>query len=159
MSEAMATEAEAKRALTQLHALCAGLKGDLAKAMEVRKTSPNGSMARMVVADGSYSLLELKEVNRTVWEVTAALKARAAAANQDVDAADLKLQNLQYEKNYFLREVIRPLRCYRARCCPWLTMRAPSCPDPPIAGLPPGQTNRPAEQGRVPGHGSTRCQG
>ena len=42
MSEAMATEAEAKRALTQLHALCAGLKGDLAKAMEVRKTSPNG---------------------------------------------------------------------------------------------------------------------
>lgn len=94
-----------------LRALCDGLRRDLTKATELKKTSPMGALSRMAVSEGSMSLLELKEVNRTVWEQIAALKARSHGANQDVDAADLKLQNLQYEKNCVLRE-IRLLRDY-----------------------------------------------
>jgi THO complex subunit 5 len=94
-----------------LHALCDNLRRELARATELKKTSPSGAHARMAVSDGSMSLLELKEVNRTVWEQIAALKARSHGANQEVDAADLKLQNLQYEKNCVLRE-IRLLRDY-----------------------------------------------
>ena len=54
-----------------------------------------------------------------MWEQVATLKGRAATSNQEVDAADLKLQNLQYEKNYFLREVcaLRPLFLFPSASC------------------------------------------
>ena len=96
----------ATAALARHTKLCEALCTGLDKALESKKEVPmGGAQARVLLADGSLVLLELKEVNRTVWEQTAALKARSAAANQEVDVADLKLQNLQYEKNYFLREI------------------------------------------------------
>ena len=106
--EAMASAGDGRAALEQLTVLCDAMREDLAKATELKKTSPNGALARNVLADGSLSLLELKEVNRTVWELIGLLKMGSHAANMEVDAAGLKLQNLQYEKNYFLREVRAP---------------------------------------------------
>ena len=90
--------------LARLNHLCATLRDGLGKSLELKKTS-TGAHARTALFEGSPALLELREVNRSVWEQVASLKARSAAANQEVDATDLKLQNLQYEKNYFLREV------------------------------------------------------
>ena len=90
--------------LARLQNLCGTIRTGLDKSIELKKAS-TGAHARTVLSDGSLSLLELREVNRTVQEEVALLKGRSAAANQEVDAADLKLQNLQYEKNYFLREV------------------------------------------------------
>lgn len=55
---------------------------------------------------GALALIDLKEANRRVWELVAAYKERTQRANAGVDAAELKLQNLQYEKNHFLRELI-----------------------------------------------------
>ena len=88
--------------LARLSKLCNSLRENLNKSVELKATSTSAH-ARTVLSDGSLSLLELREVNRTVWDQIATLKGRSAAANQEVDAADLKLQNLQYEKNYFLR--------------------------------------------------------
>lgn len=90
--------------LARLSKLCNSLRENLNKSVELKATSTSAH-ARTVLSDGSLSLLELREVNRTVWDQIATLKGRSAAANQEVDAADLKLQNLQYEKNYFLREI------------------------------------------------------
>ena len=90
---------------SQLHEVCAKLRKSLGEAIESKKKIPLGAAARMLLADSSLSLVELRDVNRTVWELLASFKARSAGANLEVDTADLKLQNLQYEKNYFLREV------------------------------------------------------
>ena len=95
----------ATQALTRLHSLCDGLRDTLQKAIELKKTESNGALSRIALSDSSLSLLELREVNRTVQDAIATLKGRSANANQEVDSADLKLQNLQYEKNYFLREI------------------------------------------------------
>ena len=93
-----------RASLARLSTLCNSLRTNLNKSVEL-KASSTGAHARTVLTDGSLALLELREVNRTVWDQIATLKGRSAASNQEVDAADLKLQNLQYEKNYFLREI------------------------------------------------------
>lgn len=92
-------------ALKRLHLLCDSLRSGLNESLELKRSAPNGAQSRILLSDSSLSLLELREVNRTVQDAIATLKGRSASANQEVDAADLKLQNLQYEKNYFLREI------------------------------------------------------
>lgn len=84
--------------------LCEKLRSDLEQSLLLKKTG-TGSMARIALTEGSFAMLECKTVNRQVWEIVGEIKARSQAANQAIDNSDLKLQNLQYEKNHFLREI------------------------------------------------------
>ena len=89
----------------RFEALLGKLRADVAEATRVKESSPLPAHAKIVLMEGSLSLLELKEVNRRTQELVAAFKESSQKANQSVDKADLKLQNLQYEKNHFLREI------------------------------------------------------
>ena len=83
------------------------LVAEIAKYLAKGAASKGGAdpMAHVALQEGALLLLELKEVNRSVWEAVAANKSEAKAANESLDSADLLLQNLQYEKNHFLREI------------------------------------------------------
>ena len=97
-------EAVAAASLSRLHSLCDALRAGLKASLE-HKRATSGAQARIALSDSSLAVLELREVNRTIQDSVATLKGRAATANQEVDKKDLKLQALQYEKNYFLREI------------------------------------------------------
>ena len=91
--------------LRSFDSLCTKLRTDLGKAYELKKTEGSAAPARIQLSDGAYALLELKSVNRRVWELVGELKTRSQAANAAIDDADLKLQNLQYEKNHLVRQI------------------------------------------------------
>ncbi|EOD38356.1 hypothetical protein EMIHUDRAFT_224763, partial [Emiliania huxleyi CCMP1516] len=99
--------------LERLETLTETLRGKLAAAM-ARKAdgAAGGSDAAELVAGSGLALLELKQLNRRVWELVGEYKEGTQRANAGVDAAELKLQNLQYEKNHFLREITH-LRDFR----------------------------------------------
>ena len=98
-------EAVAAASLSRLHSLCGAPRPGL-KASTEHKRATSGAQARIALSDSSLAVLELREVNRTIQDSVATLKGRARAPpNQEVDKKDLKLQALQYEKNYFLREI------------------------------------------------------
>ena len=99
--------------LRSFDGLCSKLRSDLNKAFDLKGTGASAAPARIQLAEGAFTLLELKTVNRRVWELVGELKARSQAANAAIDTADLKLQNLQYEKNHFLRE-IRHCRSFKS---------------------------------------------
>jgi hypothetical protein len=44
-------------------------------------------------------------VNRSIWEKVAEAKDVCKAKSLDMDVADLRLQNLQYEKNHLVRQI------------------------------------------------------
>ena len=44
-------------------------------------------------------------MNRTIWEKVAEAKDSCKAVSLDMDVADLRLQNLQYEKNHLVRQI------------------------------------------------------
>ena len=90
--------------LASFQDLCGKLRSDLERSVQLKKSS-TGAFARIALSEGSSALLECKTVNRQVWEIVGDIKARSQVANQAIDNADLKLQNLQYEKNHFLREI------------------------------------------------------
>ena len=52
-------------ALKRLSSLCDGLKASLENAQKNKKDS-TGALARLTLTEGSLSLMELREVNRTV---------------------------------------------------------------------------------------------
>ncbi|KAL1529448.1 hypothetical protein AB1Y20_000395 [Prymnesium parvum] len=109
MEHAQASEVE----LHSFHLLCAKLRSDLHEAFRLKKTGNSAAPARIQLSDGGFALLELKSVNRRVWELVGELRARSQAANAAIDVADITLQNLQYQKNHFLRE-IRHCRAFRS---------------------------------------------
>ena len=88
----------------RLTALCGAVRDYLAKGAASKGSAPD-PMAHVALQEGALLLLELKEVNRSVWEAVGRHKEEAKEANQSLDSADLLLQNLQYEKNHFLREI------------------------------------------------------
>lgn len=45
------------------------------------------------------------QVNRAIWEEVAEAKDVCKAKSLDMDVADLRLQNLQYEKNHLVRQI------------------------------------------------------
>ena len=47
----------------------------------------------------------LAQVNRSIWEKVAEAKDVCKAKSLDMDVADLRLQNLQYEKNHLVRQI------------------------------------------------------
>jgi len=99
---------EAADQRAQIRSLCALVRDVVDEALEVKRAremaTENGDGASMRHT-GSLALLQLKEANRRMWELVANFKDRTSRAHADVDASDLKLQNLQYEKNHFLREI------------------------------------------------------
>ena len=99
--------------LERLETLTETLRGKLAAAM-ARKAdgAAGGSEAAELVAGSGLALLELKQLNRRVWELVGEYKEGTQRANAGVDAAELKLQTLQYEKTHFLREITH-LRDFR----------------------------------------------
>ena len=44
-------------------------------------------------------------MNRSIWEKVAEAKDVCKAKSLDMDVADLRLQNLQYEKNHLVRQI------------------------------------------------------
>ena len=44
-------------------------------------------------------------MNRAIWEGVAEAKDVCKAKSLDMDVADLRLQNLQYEKNHLVRQI------------------------------------------------------
>ena len=61
-------EAEAGlKALSRLSALCAKTRESLEEGLQLKKTS-TGAHARTALHDGSLLLLELRDVNRAVWD-------------------------------------------------------------------------------------------
>ena len=88
--------------LARLKTLCDALRGRLSSAIEAKQTS---LPAQPTLVHGGLALIQLKEVHRSLWEVVHAFKEATQRANAGVDAAELKLQNLQYEKNHFLRQI------------------------------------------------------
>lgn len=101
MEDASACEAE----LHTFHLLCTKLRSDLNEAAKLKQAGGSAAPARIKLSEGGFALLELKSVNRRVWELVSVLKSRSQAANAAIDDADLKLQNLQYQKNHFQREI------------------------------------------------------
>eukprot|EP00964_Phaeocystis_antarctica_P071124 scaffold43351_cov46-Phaeocystis_antarctica.AAC.5 len=51
----------------------------------------------------TVALATAPQVNRTIWEKVAEAKDSCKAVSLDMDVADLRLQNLQYEKNHLAR--------------------------------------------------------
>jgi hypothetical protein len=109
--------------LERLGSLCASLRTRLAEAVAAKSSAAanGGASASAVLAEGSLTLIDLKAVNRSVWELVNSYKERTQRANAGVDAAELKLQNLQYEKNHFLREITH-LRDFRLDTGPKITL-------------------------------------
>ena len=113
MAEDGDAAAKAEQALGRLHELCEMLRGGLSRAMELKRAagakgdaSAAGSEKPSAAAlAASTALLELKSVNRQVWELVDGFKSRTLAANRAIDEYDLRLNNLQYERNHFLREI------------------------------------------------------
>jgi len=91
--------------LARLQDLCGTLRARLGEAVLAKTAGGRGGGAAAVLADGALAFIDLKEVNRSVWELVSGFKERTQSANAGVDTAELKLQNLQYEKNHFLREI------------------------------------------------------
>ena len=91
--------------LLQFEHLCGALRKGLGEAMALKVDSDKGAAAFLALQSSAMGLLELKEVNRGIWEKVSEAKADTQSKSGDMDQADLKLQNLQYEKNYFLREI------------------------------------------------------
>ena len=54
--------AAAAAAFTQLHEVCSTLRTELGKSVESKKKIPLGAAARMILADSSLSLVELRDV-------------------------------------------------------------------------------------------------
>ena len=100
----MADVASHDEHFARLTALCGAVRDYLAKGAASKGSAPD-PMAHVALQEGALLLLELKEVNRSVWEAVGRHKEEAKEANQSLDSADLLLQNLQYEKNHFLREI------------------------------------------------------
>lgn len=107
-------DAEVSRSeIRTFHQLCAKLRADLDEALQLKKKEGSAALARIKLSEGAFALLEIKSVNRHAWELVNESKVRCLAANAAIDTADLKLQNLQYQKNHFLRE-IRHCRLFRS---------------------------------------------
>ena len=90
--------------LVRLSALSAQLRSGLDEAMAL-KAEDKGSMAFLALQGSAMGLLELKEVNRAVWERVAEAKAGTQRLSGDMDVEALRLQNLQYEKNHLVRQI------------------------------------------------------
>jgi THO complex subunit 5 len=110
-------------AVERLGTLCTSLRTRLAEAVAAKSSAvaDGGASASAVLAEGSLALIDLKAVNRSVWELVNSYKERTQRANAGVDAAELKLQNLQYEKNHFLREITH-LRDFRPDAGPKISL-------------------------------------
>jgi len=114
----MENETVALGQLARVQELCAAMRAGSAAAMESKRAAGGSEenefrpSARAQLAAVSVGVIDLKGVNRNVWEQVGGYKEETQRANQEVDAAELKLQNLQYEKNHFLRE-IRHCRDFR----------------------------------------------
>jgi hypothetical protein len=111
-------------------ALLSGVVADITKDLEdvaalKRKasdpeTSSAGAKAALAEARGrfratSMRLLELRRLNRETWRAVDAQRASTAHVRETVDATDLRLQNLQYERVHFEREIWE-CTTYAPRC-------------------------------------------
>ena len=102
---AAAAANEAPVPLVRFESLCGTLRTGLAEAITLKTESDKGAAAFLALQSSAMGLLELKEVNRSIWEKVAEAKDVCKRGSADMDVADLLLQNLQYEKNHLVRQI------------------------------------------------------
>ena len=76
---------------------------------------------------GSLALMELKQRNRELYEGLEAARTRTAAAKAALETTLLQLENLEYEKAHYLKE-IRTCREVRSPRSPDSHRRLLTCP-------------------------------
>lgn len=91
--------------LLRFESLCGALRSGLTEAITLKTESDKGAAAFLALQSSAMGLLELKEVNRSIWEKVAEAKDVCKRVSADMDVADLRLQNLQYEKNHLVRQI------------------------------------------------------
>eukprot|EP00741_Cyanophora_paradoxa_P017619 tig00021012_g17019.t1 len=109
--------------VVELHATCDAIRAALGRLMDAKKRIGDGTAekpaavsedVKKLMLSISMMFVDLKQQNRDAQLAAEAAKLHNAERRKELDACNLQLQNLLYEKNHFMKEIQR-CRDYRPR--------------------------------------------
>lgn len=84
---------------------CQQLRRVAEKILELRKAGSSSETIRDATSQGLVLVLQLKDSNKSLSMHTEELRASTSDKKNEIDQSNLQLQNLQYEKQYYEREI------------------------------------------------------